>query len=71
MTRKNATSRTGAIEAAERTYSQAVTNAGNEYRKNLEIGMPQWDAQAIWEKCMDDAKAIHGEALDHIEIEYA
>ena len=67
MTRKNATSRADAIEAAEGTYTQAVTDAGNEYRENLALGMPQADAQAIWQERMDDAKAIHGEALDHIE----
>ena len=71
MTRKNATSRADAIEAAEGTYNQAVADAGNEYRENLALGMSQADAQAIWQERMDDANGIYGEAKDHIEIEYA
>jgi len=66
MTRK-----ADAIESAKGTYSQEIASAGNEYRENLALGMPQADAQAIWQERMDDAKALHGEAMDHIEIEYA
>ena len=71
MTRKNATSRADAIEAAEGTYRNAITNAGNEYRENLALGMPKADAEAIWQERQDDAEAIRSEAMDHIEIEYA
>ncbi len=69
MTRKNATARADAIEAAEGTYAQAVTDAGNEYRENLALGMKKGQAEAIWRERLADAKAIHGEALDHIEID--
>ena len=67
MTRKNATSRADAIEAAEGTYNQAITDAGNEYRENLALGMPKADAEAIWQERQSEANSIYGEAL----IEYA
>ena len=70
MTRKNATSRADAIEAAEGTYSQAVTDAGNEYRENLAMGMPQADAEVIWYERQADVKAIHGEEQDFIDQVY-
>lgn len=71
MTRYNATAKADAIEAAEGTYQDAITNAGNEYRDNLATGMPKENAEAIWQERNADARAIYREALDHIEIEYA
>lgn len=67
MTRKNS----AAIEAAERTYANAIADAGNEYRENVALGMPRAEAERIWQESKADARAIRGEALDHIEIEYA
>lgn len=71
MTRKNATAKADAIEAAEGTFAQAITDAGNEYRENVTLGMPKADAEAIWQERQADAEAIRNEAIDHIEIEFA
>lgn len=71
MTSKNATRKAAAIEAAEGTFTQAITDAGNEYRENLALGMPKDDATAIWQERQAHAKALRSEALDHIEIQYA
>lgn len=71
MTRKNATAKADAIEAVEGTFAQAITDAGNEYRENLSLGMPKDEAVRIWQERQDDAEAIRNEAIDHIEIEFA
>ena len=71
MTRKNATSKADAIESAEGDFARSVTSAGAEYRENLALGMPKGEAERIWKERHADAKALYGEALDHIEIEYA